>query len=309
MPKKVIIDLTDNDNSNTNQSDKEKTQTRLSKVTKPKKPIKKKKLKSRPQFKKKQPNRQRNQKPNITLSIDSREVELINLIKKEYENTEYENMIKTKNNNIKYGDINIIVDNKVECIVERKNVNDLISNWSHYLEQEQKVIKKREITKRRISTILVIEGDLKTTRQYGKFDIKKRAIKHLENLYTKTRIEKKETKNLIETKNEICKLFKLYLEKGSISKQIIFTIDNTPEHFTKKEYNFTIDSLNNIMGLSLMGAYNINTKFGSLSNIALYIRKNKNPNMFKGIRKSEQTSIGNILSVKIYEQLKKHLVE
>ena len=41
MPKKVIIDLTDNDNSNTNQSDKEKTQTRLSKVTKPKKPIKK----------------------------------------------------------------------------------------------------------------------------------------------------------------------------------------------------------------------------------------------------------------------------
>ena len=255
----------------------------------------------------------KNNQNNIQLLIDSREIKLIEEFNILYNNKLEENNIII-NKNLEYGDVNIKVlddNNKynIECIIERKHVNDICSKYQHYLDQEAKLISFRESQEDRISTILIVEGDFKKVRNYGnKINLKFSVQEHIVNLFTKTRIELKKTNDIINTTKEIFKLFNLYIKKGSISKILINIIKHPPIHFTKSEDNFTINVLKNVNGVSSVSAYNIFYKFGNLYSIMKYIKKYKDTSMFIGIVKSEKSKIGKKLSIQMYNEIYKNCI-
>ncbi len=270
------------------------------------------KIKQKQQLKVTTPSK-KNNKNNVQLLIDSREVKLIKEFNILYDNKLKENNIII-NKNLEYGDINIKVlgdNNKynIECIIERKHVNDICSQYQHYLDQEAKLISFRESQENRISTILIVEGDFKKVRNYGnKTNLKYSVQEHIINLFTKTRIELKKTDNIVNSMEEIFKLFNLYIKKGSISKILINIIKHPPIHFTKSENNFTINVLKNVNGVSSVSAYNIFYKFGNLYSIIERIKKYGDTSMFVGIMKTEKLKIGKKLSIQIYNEIYQNCV-
>jgi len=236
----------------------------------------------------------------VKLLVDAREVSSIEILKEKGIECKY-------NKNLKYGDFNITVNDKIECIIERKHTDDVTSNFGQFKKEINEMIVNKFSNKTIISNFLIIEGEFQITPFNRETIIMIK--KQLKNFYNKNFVCVEYTNNTEDTVKNIIEKFELYKEKGSISDITKDKIKNPVIIYKKGKTNLTHTILQSINGITPVTANNITLKYGSINNIIEIIKKDNDPKMFCGIFKSRNTRIGEKLSKIIFNLIKEEFVD